>query len=379
MNNFDFYSPTRIIFGKDTQKEAGENVKKYSSKILLHYGGGSIKRSGLYGQVTASLKAAGVDFVELGGVVPNPRLSLVQEGIKLCRKEKINFILAVGGGSAIDSAKAIAMGVPYNGDVWDFFMQKAKPQSALPVATILTIPAAGSESSLSVVISNEETQMKLGYKTNLIRPVFSILNPEFCFTLPKEQAAYGITDMMAHIFERYFTNTPNTELTDGLCESALKTIINNAPKVLENPKDYNAWAEIMLAGNIAHNGVLGMGRQEDWASHAIEHAISAVYDIAHGAGLAVVFPAWMRYVYAKNPLRFKAYAVNVWGEKDALKAIDKMEEFFKSLGLATRLSAFGIKEADLPLMAQKATAFGAIGAYVKLSYEDVLAIYKAAL
>ena len=387
MNNFDFYSPTRLIFGKDTQKQAGENVKKYASKILLHYGGGSIKRCGLYDEVAASLKAAGVDFTELSGVVPNPRVSLVRKGIDICRREGINFILAVGGGSVIDSAKAIAMGVPYQGDVWDFFTGKARPQDVLPIATILTIPAAGSESSFSVVISNEETQMKLGYKTNLIRPVFSILNPEFCYTLPKEQAAFGACDMMAHIFERYFSNVPNTELTDRLCEGTLRTIIDNAPQVLNNMKDYNAWAELMFAGNLAHNGLLGMGRQEDWASHAIEHAVSAVYDIPHGQGLAIVFPAWMKYVYKTNVPLFARFAANVWSlsEKDlgnaeilALKGIERTEEFFKSLGLPTRLREVKVEESTLELMAQKATTFGPIGAFKKLDCKDVLAIYKLA-
>ena len=387
MNNFDFCSPTRLIFGRDTQKHVGETVKKYASKILLHYGSGSVKKSGLYDEVKASLKAAGVDFEELGGVVPNPRVSLVREGIKICRKHNIGFILAVGGGSVIDSAKAIALGVPYQGDVWDFFTGKAKPQTALPIATILTIPAAGSESSLSVVISDDETQMKLGHKTNLIRPVFSILNPELCYTLPKEQAAYGACDMMAHIFERYFSNVPNTELTDRLCEGTLRAIIDNAPRVLNNMKDYNAWAELMFAGNLAHNGLLGMGRQEDWASHGIEHAVSAVYDIPHGQGLAIIFPAWMKYVYKTNIPLFARFAANVWsmrakdlgdGEILALKGIERTEEFFKTLGLPTRLREVKVEESTLGLMAQKATTFGPIGAFKKLDCKDVLEIYKLA-
>ncbi|MDR0645587.1 MAG: iron-containing alcohol dehydrogenase [Elusimicrobiota bacterium] len=387
MNNFDFHSPTRIIFGRGTQKEVGGYVKKYASKILLHYGGGSIKKSGLYEEITASLKAAGVDFEELDGVVPNPRVGLVREGVKICREKGIEFILAVGGGSVIDSAKAIALGVPYEGDVWDFFTGKAKPLRALRVAAVLTIPAAGSESSLSAVISDEETQMKLGCKTNLIRPVFSILNPEFCFTLPPEQASYGVCDMTAHIFERYFSNVPNTELTDGLCEAALKTIINNALKVLKNNRDYNAWAEIMFAGNLAHNGLLGMGRQEDWASHAIEHALSAVYDIAHGQGLAIVFPAWMKYVYKQNIPLFAQFAANVWGEKEndlndkelcALKGIERTEEFFKSINLPTRLGQINVKKEDIPLMAKKVTSFGPVGFFKKLDYDNVVAIYNLA-
>jgi alcohol dehydrogenase YqhD (iron-dependent ADH family) len=385
MNNFDFYNPTRIIFGRGTQLQTGENVKKYASKVLLHYGGGSIKKSGLYAQITASLKSAGVDFTELCGVVPNPRLSLVKQGIDICRRDGIKFILAVGGGSVIDSAKAIALGVPYNGDVWDFFTNKAKPQTALPVAAVLTIPAAGSESSFSVVISNEETQMKLGHKTNLVRPVFSILNPEFCFTLPKEQAAYGVCDMMAHIFERYFSNVPHTELTDNLCEGALRAIIANAPRVLADMQNYDAWAEIMLCGNLAHNGLLGIGRQEDWASHAIEHALSAVYDIPHGQGLAIIFPAWMKYVYKTNIPLFARFAANVWGEDllpsaeaTALKGIERTEEFFKSLGLPVRLRDAAIAEAGLEMLAQKATTFGPIGAFRKLETKDVFEVYKLA-
>ncbi|MGB2579374.1 hypothetical protein AAIR98_001293 [Elusimicrobium simillimum] len=387
MNNFEFYSPTRIIFGKGTEKEIGGRIAKYSSKVLLHYGGGSIKKSGLYDAVVKSLKEAKVDFVELGGVQPNPRLSLVHKGIELCRREGVEFILAVGGGSVIDSAKAIALGVDYEGDVWDFYLRKAVPQAALPVATILTIPAAGSESSQSTVITNEETSMKIGLGTHLVRPVFSILNPEFCFTLPKEQVGNGVCDMMAHIFERYFTNTKHTELSDKLCEGALKAIINNAPKVVKNIKDYDAWAEIMWAGNLAHNSLFGMGREEDWASHGIEHAISAVHDIAHGAGLSIVFPAWMKYVYKHNPAIFAQFAVNVWGVTDALrdteavalKGIEMTETFFKSIGLPVRLSEVNVGEKDFEVMASKATSFGPLGSFVKLSKEDVKEIYRLAL
>ncbi len=386
MDNFNFYSPTNILFGRNTHKDIGEYVKPYSSKILLHYGGGSIKKSGLYDQVVESLKAFNVEFVELSGVHPNPRLDMVREGIKICREQNISFILAVGGGSVIDSAKAIALGVPYNGDVWDFFLRKAIPKRALPIGTILTIPAAGSESSRSAVITNPETEMKIGVLTNLVRPAFSILNPQLCFTLPPNQIANGICDMMAHIFERYFTNTKNVELSDKLCEGALQTIINNAPKVITNPHNYDAWAEIMWAGNIAHNGVLGAGREEDWASHSIEHAVSAVYDIAHGAGLAIILPAWMQYVYKHDIAAFVQFAVRVWGVTDpaknqeevALKGIARTKNFFKNLGLPVTLSEVGVKEEDLPMLAQKATPFGPIGAFKKLKEEDVLEIYLMA-
>ena len=387
MDNFNFYSPTHILFGKEMHKDIGEYVKPYADKILLHYGGGSIKKSGLYEQVVASLQAFNVDFVELGGVQPNPRLDLVKQGIKICREEKINFILAVGGGSVIDSAKAIALGVPYNGDVWEFFLRKVTPKRALPIGAILTIPAAGSESSRSVVITNSDTEMKIGLLTNLVRPAFSILNPQLCFTLPPNQVANGICDMMAHIFERYFTNTKNVELSDKLCEGALQTIINNGPKVLADRHNYDAWAEIMWAGNIAHNGVLGAGREEDWASHSIEHAVSAVYDkLAHGAGLAIILPAWMQYVYKHDIPAFVQFAVRVWGVTDssknqedvALKGIALTKQFFKSLGLPVTLSEVGIKETDLAMLAKKATQFGPVGSFKKLTEADVLAIYQIA-
>jgi alcohol dehydrogenase YqhD (iron-dependent ADH family) len=313
MLNFDFCNPTRIVFGKDTEKQIGELIQPYGKKVLLHYGSSSIKKSGLYDSVTVSLKAQGVSFVELGGVVPNPRVSLVREGIRLCKAEGVDMILAVGGGSVIDSAKAIAVGVFYDGDVWEIYEQGKVVEKALPVATILTIPAAGSESSISSVISNEEKQMKTGVNNPLTRPVFSVMNPELFFTLPKNQIANGIADMMSHIFERYFTNTVNTDLTDGLCESALKTIMRNAAIVSLNPKNYDAWAEIGFSGSLAHNGFLGLGREQDWACHGMEHQLSAFYDIAHGAGLAVLTPGWMRYVYKDNIDMFVQFAVNVMG------------------------------------------------------------------
>ncbi|MDR2676423.1 MAG: iron-containing alcohol dehydrogenase [Endomicrobium sp.] len=386
MNNFVFCNPTRIIFGKNTHHEIGKEVEKYSKNILLHYGGNRIKKSKLYDEVVLSLKKSGIAYTEFSGVKPNPKLSLVREGIKLCRKKSIDFILAIGGGSVIDSAKAISMGVNYDGDVWDFFMGKVILQSALKVATILTLPAAGSESSPNSVITNEISCMKLGYGHDLLRPVFSILNPELCFSLPKEQIANGVCDMMAHIFERYFTNTKNTELSDKLCESILKTIINNALKVINNCENYNAWAELILAGNLAHNGFLGMGRTEDWASHSIEHAISAIYDIAHGAGLAIIFPAWMKYVYKHNTPLFTQFAVNVWNVNDAIRneedtariGIEKTEIFFKNLGLPTRLSEINVNKSSIDTMAKKSIIFGELGNLKKLCYTDIVEIYKLA-
>ena len=344
MDNFIFYNPTKIIFGKGTENQVGREVIQYSKKILLHYGGGTIKQTGLYDRVTASLAEAGVEYLELAGVRPNPRLSLVKEGIKLCRENGIDFILAVGGGSVIDSAKAIAMGVPYPGDVWDFFTSKAALKEALPVGTILTIPAAGSEASTATVITNEDGWYKRGCNSDIIYPRFSILNPELAFTLPKYQAACGISDILAHIMEGYFTNTLHVELTDRLCESTFKTVINNAPLVLEQPENYDAWAEIMWSGTVAHNNLLSTGRVGDWASHDIEHELSAIYDVAHGAGLAAVFPAWMKYVYRHDLARFAQYAVRIWNvepsfrspEKTVLEGIKRLEAFYQSLGLPVR-------------------------------------------
>lgn len=387
MNNFTFHSPTKIIFGRDAHKNIGEEIKKYSSKILFHYGGGSIKKSGLYDAVCASLNAAGVEFVELGGVRPNPRLSLARKGVEICKKEGINFVLAVGGGSVIDSAKAIAAGALYDGDVWDFYAKGVKIERALGVATILTIPAAGSESSPNTVLTDDDTKLKVGAGSPLLRPVFSILNPEFCFTLPKNQIAAGASDMMAHIMERYFTQTKNTEVSDGLCESVYKTIVHNAPKVYAEPTNYNAWAEIMWAGTLAHNGLLGMGREEDWASHGMEHPLSAVYDVAHGAGLSIIFPAWAKYVYKENVGMFVQFAANMWGvsaglraaEDVALEGILRMENFFKSLDLPTRLSDINVTEKDIDMLAQKAQTFGSKGSFKKLSKEDMVNIYKLAL
>ena len=390
MLNFDFYAPARILFGKGEEKRVGELLKPRASKVLLHYGGGSIKKSGLYGTVVASLRESGVAFTELGGVKPNPRLSLVHEGVSLCRKENVDFILAVGGGSVIDSAKAIAMGVYYDGDIWDAYTKGVNPVKALPVATILTIPAAGSESSGDTVISNEEDQRKHGFGSPILRPLFSIMNPELFFTLPKEQLAYGVADMMSHVFERYFTNTVNTDLTDGLCEVTLKTLIKNASIANKNMSDYNAWCELGFAGTVAHNGLVGMGREQDWACHMMEHELSAIYDVAHGAGLAVLTPGWMRYVYKDNVNMFVQFAVNVMGvggsyrDPDAivLEGVSRLSRFFESLGLPQTLSGLGIGADRLEEMAKKATweAYGAektLGGLKKLCWRDVLAIYKS--
>ncbi len=389
MLNFEVDNKTKIIFGKDTEHEVGKYTKQHGTKVLLHYGGGSIKRFGLYDKVIQSLNENDVDFVELGGVLPNPRLSLVQEGIELCRKENVDFILAVGGGSVIDSAKAIAMGVPYDGDVWEFFMTGKPVKEALPLGVVLTIPAAGSESSTSTVVTKWDENLKKGYNSILNRPVFSILNPEITYTLPNYQTACGAVDMIGHVIERYFTNTTHTELTDTICEGIMKTVVNNAPIAIENNEDYNSRAEIMWAGALAHNGLAGTGRESDWATHIIEHEISAIYDIAHGAGLAMIYPAWMKYVYKQRPGLFAQFGANVFGldnknksvEEAALDAIAALEEFYKSIGMPTRMSDFDIDDTNIELMADKATNSDTklIGNFVKLNRQDIENILKLAL
>lgn len=390
MLNFDFYAPARILFGKGEEQRIGELLKPRAKKVLLHYGGGSIKQSGLYDTVTQSLNASGVGFVELGGVKPNPRLSLVHEGIALCKRENVDLILAVGGGSAIDSAKAIAMGVYYDGDIWEVYEQGKAIEKALPVATILTIPAAGSESSGDTVITNEQKQLKYGYGSPHLRPVLSIMNPELFMTLPKEQLAYGVADMMSHVFERYFTNTTHTDLTDALCEATLRTLMKNALLASRNMNDYDAWSELGFAGTVAHNGLVGMGREQDWGCHVMEHELSAIYDVAHGGGLAVLTPGWMRYVYKDNVGMFVQFAVNVMGVEGSLRdsdavveeGISRLSSFFGKLGLPGTLSGLGIGEDRLEEMAKKATgaAFGAespIGGLKKLRWQDVLNIYQS--
>ena len=388
MENFVFQSPTKIIFGKGVEASVGEEVKLHGTKVLFHYGGGSIKKTGLYQRVVDSLGAAGVDFVELGGVQPNPRLSLVRQGIELCREEKVDLVLAVGGGSVIDSAKAIALGVPYEGDVWDFFAGKALPGAALPVGVVLTLPAAGSEASDSCVITKEDGWLKRGFSTQFNRPVFAFMNPELTFTLPPYQTACGAADIMAHVMERYFTNTPHVELTDRMCEAVLKVIIKNIPIALREPDNYEARAEIMWASTLAHNGLLSTGRTGDWASHQIEHELSGIYDVAHGAGLAVVFPAWMKYVFRRDVQRFVQFAVRVWNveedffdpEGPALEGIRRMTEFFRSIGLPVTLRDLEIPDDRLKEMAEKTKKGpdGTVGQFVKLTTEDVLNILKLA-
>ena len=386
MNDFIFQNGTKIIFGKDTEEQVGVETSQFSKKVLLHYGGGSIKKSGVYDRVKQALQNQDIEVFELGGVKPNPRVSLVREGVSLCKEHNIAFILAVGGGSVIDSAKAIAAGANYDGDVWDFFTGRAEVTVCLPIGVVLTIPAAGSETSSGTVITNEEGWLKRSALHPSMRPKFAILNPQLTFTLPTYQTACGITDMMSHILERYFTTDKNVDLTDRLCEATLKSIINNAPKVIEEPNNYDARAEIMWAGTIAHNDLLGTGRTGDWASHDIEHEISGIYDIAHGAGLAIIFPAWMKYVYQHDINRFVQFANRVWDveidlnnlEQTALEGIKRTEQFFQSIGMPITLSDVNIGDEHFVEMAQKATERWPLGNLKKLYEEDVLHIYKLA-
>lgn len=386
MQNFIFQNSTKLIFGKGQEQLVGQESVVYGKKLLLHYGGGSIVSSGLYDTVIKSLQDQGVEVVELGGVKPNPRVSLVREGVALCKEHGIKFILAVGGGSVIDSAKAIAAGANYDGDVWDFFTGKAEVPNCLPIGVVLTIPAAGSESSSGTVITNDDGWYKRSTGHITMRPQFAILNPELTYTLPAYQTAAGITDMMAHILERYFTNEKNVELTDRLCEAALRTIINNAHQAIEEPTNYAARAEIMWSGTIAHNDMLGTGRIGDWGSHDIEHELSGIYDITHGAGLAIIFPAWMKYVYKHDVNRFAQFANRVWDvemdlnnlEKTALAGIKKIEEFFSSIGMPVTLKEAEIGEDHFEEMAKKATERGPLGNFIKLDESDVYQIYQLA-
>ncbi len=388
MNNFSFYSPTYFVFGNERENEAGKYVKRFGgTRVLIHYGGGSVLKNGLLDRVKASLSVEGVTFSELGGVVPNPRSGVVYKGIEICKNEKIDFILAVGGGSVIDSAKAIALGALYDGDFWDFYTGKQSVEKALPVATILTISAAGSEGSTGSVITHEDGMLKRAANGDALRPVFSVLNPELTASLPDYQIACGVTDMMAHVMERYFTNTQNVEITDRISEAVLLTVISEAPKALAN-REYDALANIMWAGMVAHNDTCGVGRDSDWATHMMEHELSGLYDVAHGAGLAVMFPAWMKYVMKHDVMRFAQFAVRVWGcemdfqhpEKTALQGIERYEQFVSSIGMPIRFSQLGAKAEDIPTLV-KTMGLGenTLGSFVKLTEEDIRKIYELAV
>lgn len=391
MDNFTFYSPTFFAFGKDTENAVGDYVQRFGgSKVLIHYGGGSVLRSGLLDRVKAALDGEGIPYVVLGGVMPNPRSGLVYEGIDLCRREGVDFILAVGGGSTIDSAKAIAAGVPYNGDFWDFY--NGKPiEDALPVGTVLTIAAAGSEGSPNSVITHENGMFKRGTKSDLLRPKFSILNPALTQTLPPYQTACGITDIIAHLYERYLTDTPEVEVTDRLIEGLLLTMIHEAPRVIADPDNYDARANILWAGMLAHNNICGVGRRQDWNSHGIEHELSALYDCPHGAGLAVTMPAVFTYVMHKDVARFAQVAVRVWGcemdedhpENTARAGIEALRQFLISIGMPKNFAELGAKEEDIPylvktLMVNKGHT-GAIHGFATLNEEDCANIYRLML
>ncbi|MDO4867592.1 MAG: iron-containing alcohol dehydrogenase [Clostridia bacterium] len=391
MDNFAFYAPTYFAFGKDAEAQTGTLVKRFGgTKVLIHYGGGSVVRSGLLGRVKASLEAEGIDYVELGGVKPNPRSGLVYEGIDLCRREGVDFVLAVGGGSTIDSSKAIAAGVVYEGDFWDFYSGKLI-EKALPVGTILTIAAAGSEGSPDSVITHENGMYKRGATGDAIRPRFSVLNPALTQTLPPYQTACGITDILAHLYERYLTNTREVEVTDRMIEALMLTMIHEGPRVIENPDNYEARANIMWAGMMAHNNSCGVGRSQDWNSHNVEHELSALYDCAHGAGLAVTMPAVFTYVMHHDVMRFAQVATRVWGcqmdfahpEVTAKAGIEALRAFLTGLGMPRTLGELGGKEEDIPklvdVLCNGNGRQGAISGFVTLNETDCAAIYRMML
>lgn len=390
MFDFKYFTPTKVLFGKNTEDKVADLIQEFGGKkVLIHYGGGSVIRSGLMQKVTDKLDAAGIAYVKLGGAVPNPRLSLVYEGIELCKKEGLDFILALGGGSAIDSAKAIGYGVMNDGDVWDLYDYKKQAKACMPLGVILTLAATGSEMSDSSVITKEEGLVKRGYSSDFCRPRFAILNPELTMTLPDYQTACGCTDIMMHTMERYFTNGGNMELTDSMAEALLRTVKENAKILARDPKNYDARAEVMWAGSLSHNGLTGCGNDGgDWMTHKLEHELGGLYDVAHGAGLAAIWGSWARYVYKNCLPRFKRYAINVMGiapntgsdEEIALKGIEAMEDFYREIKMPTNLRELGVNatDDDLKLMAHKCAVGvnGGKGSARFLKEEDMLEIYK---
>ena len=392
MFSFNYYTPTKVVFGRNTEGKAAELIREFGGKkVLIHYGGGSVVRSGLLKRVTDTLDAAAIPYVTLGGAVPNPRLGLVYEGIELCKKENIDFLLAVGGGSAIDSAKAIGYGVANEGDVWSFYDYKREAKACLPLGVILTIAATGSEMSDSSVITKEEGLVKRGYSSDYGRPRFAIMNPELTMTLPDYQTACGCTDILMHTMERYFTNGGNMEITDALAEGLLRTVKVNAEILVRDPKNYEARAEVMWAGSLSHNGLTGCGNDGgDWMTHKLEHELGGLYDVAHGAGLAAVWGSWARYVYKNCLPRFKRFAVYVMGvepagsdEETALRGIEALEAFFRRIHMPTNLRELGVSaaEEDLVTMAHKCAVGvdGEKGSAKLLNEADMLAIYRASV
>ena len=392
MQDFNYYAPTQVVFGEQSEEQVASLVKKYGGhKVLVHYGGKSAIKSGLLDKICTLLREGGLELVMLGGVVPNPRLSKVHEGIELCRREGVDFLLAVGGGSVLDSIKAIGYGVPYDGEVWDFYSGKAQAQQCMPIGCVLTIPAAGSEMSESSVITNEDGDIKVGYSNDLSRPRFAIMNPRRTFTLPPYQTAAGVADMMMHTMERYFTHDNDMTFTDALAEAVLRTMKSCVFAVLKDPEDYRNRAQIMWGGSIAHNGLTGCGVEEDWSTHNLEHELSAMFDVTHGAGLAAVWPSWARYVYKEDVSRFVQFAVNVMDvpndfsdpEGTALRGIEAMEQFYHAIGMPTRIHELlgrEITDDEIREMARKCSHDGTLrmGGFMVLAREDMEAIYKMA-
>ena len=392
MKDFNFYAPTRVVFGRESEAKLPELIRQYGgTKVLIHYGGGSARRSGLLDKVEQMLHEAGIDFVELGGVVPNPLLSKVREGIALCRREGVDFILAVGGGSVIDSSKAIGYGVPYEGDVWDFWDNKAVPQTAMPIGVVLTIPAAGSEMSSSTVITQDEGMLKRGFNSDLCRCKFAVMNPERTYTLPPYQTAAGATDIMMHTMERYFSKYEDATLTDAIAEALLRTVKDAAFEVLKNPEDYRNRANIMWASSLSHNDLTECGTEKDFAVHKLEHELSGLFGVTHGAGLAALWGSWARYVMDKHVSRFVKFAVNVMGVTNdftdpratALRGIEAIEHFFQQIGMPTSIPALigrKVTDEEIETLVAKCSRGGKmnIGAMEVLNSADMTAIYRLA-
>ena len=389
MQDFQYYTPTKVFFGKHAEAQVGAVLRaRGCQKVLLHYGGGSVKASGLLDRIIASLQEAGIRYVELGGVAPNPKLEEVRHGVQVCREQEADFILAIGGGSVIDTAKFIGVDALFDGDLWEYcYMQGNLAPKSLPVATVLTIAATGSEGSDSSIITRNHLKKNMG--GDIIRPVFSIMDPELTMTLPRYQTASGIVDMIAHVHERYFSNSPDNDLTDYLCEAIFKAILQNAPRVMKQPDDYEARAALMWAGTLAHNGICGCGRTMDLAVHFIQHPISAHFGSAHGAGCGVITLGWIKYVYKHDMARFVRYFTRVWNvendelhpERVILEGIEKQKNFYLSLGMPTTLGEIGASEADIPMLAQECDVFphGKTGNFVQLDRKDVENIYRLCL
>ena len=390
MKDFIFHAPTKIIFGRESHLKTGEIIKGYGyKKVMLHYGQGSVKNNGLYDQVIRQLEACGIDHVPLGGVEPNPKLSFVKKGVEICRKENCDMILALGGGSVIDSAKAIAVSVPSGRDPWDFSSKKALPESSLPLGVILTLSASGSEMSASAVITNEEGLLKRGYNSEFNRPLFSVLNPELTYSVNKYHTGCGVVDIMMHTLERYFCDPEKADITDQMAEGLLKSVIEAGRIAINKPDDYEARANLMWAGSLSHNDLMGLGREVFMSVHQMEHELSGMYDfVPHGAGLSVLFTAWLKFMYKHNLDRFCQYAVRVWGvpyderdqEKTALAGIKATEDYFTEIGMPTRLSAFDIQDIRIEEMAEKCTFWGSrtLPGYVDLGKKEIMEIFNLA-